>query len=70
MFDVFIALGPNETKTMTFKYYLPESMLIGDTYNLYIQKQSGIDTEVHNVIVNGQKQTFEIDMDQKVSVKL
>lgn len=70
MFDGFIAMGPNESKTMTFKYYLPESLMIGDTYNLYIQKQPGIDTEVHKVIVNGQEQVFTIDMDKKVSIKL
>lgn len=70
VFDGFIALGPNETKTLTFKYYLPESMLMGDEYSLYVQKQTGIDKETYNVVVNGKKQTKEIDMDTVFTSKL
>ena len=69
-FDGFIGLAPNETATMKFRYYLPEGAVQGDNYNLYIEKQPGIDSEVHNVVVNGKTQTFTIDTDKKVYVRL
>ncbi|MBI2414994.1 DUF4012 domain-containing protein [candidate division WWE3 bacterium] len=70
MFSGFIRVAPGEEKTMTFKYYLPDSAVKNGTYNLYIQKQSGIDSEIHNVVVNGKKTTYKVDADKKVSVKL
>lgn len=70
VFDGFIALGPSETKTMTFKYYLPDYAVSGDTYSLYVQKQPGIDAEVHNVVVKRKKQTEEIDMDTTFTAEL
>ncbi len=69
-FHGFTGLGPNETTTMKFKYYLPDGVVTGDTYNLYIQKQAGIDMETHTVIVNGTRETIELDMDKKVSLPL
>jgi hypothetical protein len=70
VFDGFIALGPNETKTMTFKYYLPDSAVSGDMYSLYVQKQPGLDAEVHNVVVKGKKQTEEVNMDTTFTSEL
>lgn len=69
-FDGFTVLAPNETSHMKFRYYLPDGLITGDTYSLYIEKQPGINTEVHNVIVNGKKQTFTIDTDKTVTVRL
>jgi len=70
VFDGFKILAPNEKASMTFKYYLPDSMLMSDTYRLYVQKQPGIDTEVYNVVVNGEKQTKEIEMDTTFTSEL
>ncbi len=69
-FHGYIRVQPGQTKALTFKYYLPEDAIEGDTYNLYLQKQSGVITETHTVEVNGQTQEFEIEMDEKVQVKL
>lgn len=66
----FLELGPTETKTMTFKYYLPEGVIKGDNYTLTIQKQSGIDSEQHTVEVMNQKQEIKLDRDTQVYFKL
>lgn len=70
VFDGFIALGPNETKTMTFKYYLPDGVVGENTYSLYVQKQPGINEEVYNVVVKGRKQVEKIDMDTTFTAEL
>lgn len=69
-FSGYIELGPGETKEMTFKYYLPENIVSGDTYNLTIQKQAGIDKENYIIISNGKKQDIELTTDRKITVQL
>ncbi len=67
----YITLGPGESKTITFKYYLPEGIVGGDDYKLYIQKQSGINSEPHTVIVaGGTPETIQLDRDHKYSTPL
>jgi hypothetical protein len=56
----YIELGPGEKKEMTFKYYLPNDMIKGNKYVLTLQKQAGIDREVH--IVRTPKGTKEVDL--------
>ena len=58
-----LELGPNESKTVTVKYYLPENVVVGDTYKLLIQKQGGINSELHTVHINGKK-VDEIQLDR------
>lgn len=70
IFYGYVELGPNETKEITFKYSLPNGVISGDTYNLYLQKQGGIGTETHTVTVNGKTQTIQLKTDQKLSIKL
>ncbi len=69
-FSGYIELGPGEVKEMTFKYYLPENTVLGNTYNLTIQKQAGIDKENYIIITNGKKQNIELTTDKKITVQL
>ncbi len=69
-FTGYVEMGPNETKTLTFKYYLPSGKVNSDTYSLMIQKQGGIDTETHVVVVNGKSQEIKLDKDTLVNFKL
>ena len=55
---------------MTFKYALPDNLITNGTYTLTIQKQPGIDSETHVVIVNGKSQEILLNKDTKVSSKL
>ncbi len=69
-FTGFMELAPNETRSMTFKYYLPSGKVNGDTYSLAIQKQAGIDVETHTVTVNGKTQEVKLDKDTLINFKL
>lgn len=69
-FHGYVRLQPGETKTVTFKYYLPDNLVKDDVYNLYIQKQSGIISEKHTVTVNGNTTDIELDMDEKFQTRL
>ncbi|MBN1162324.1 DUF4012 domain-containing protein [Patescibacteria group bacterium] len=66
----FLELGPGEEKELVFKYRLPSSVVKGDEYVLKLQKQSGIDREMHTVKVNDK--TVEVDLyrDTEVKIKL
>lgn len=69
-YTAYVELGPGETKELTFKYYLPNGLIKDDVWNLYIQKQSGIDKEVHNVVYAGKADTVNLAMDYQYSKKL
>lgn len=61
----YLTLSPGGSKTLSFKYKLPAGVVGEKDYQLYIQKQSGINTEVYNVLVNGKSQTVTLDRDYK-----
>jgi hypothetical protein len=78
-FGGFLTLGPGETKTVEYKYYLPSTYKPNNEYNLYIQKQSGVNVENYQFNVFGNKMTtldkngkesniFKIDTDYKLNV--
>lgn len=70
-FDGFLTLGPDETKTVTFKYYLPEGVVVsGEPYKLLIQKQSGIVSETHTVQVPGASAEIELTKDYNYQTTL
>ncbi|MFA6981946.1 MAG: DUF4012 domain-containing protein [Patescibacteria group bacterium] len=69
-FDGFVEIGPTETATMTFKYYLPDTAVKEGVYDLYLQKQPGIEREKHVVVAGGTSQEIDLVKDQKVSIKL
>jgi hypothetical protein len=78
-FGGFLGLGPGETKIVEFKYYLPASYKPNGEYNLYIQKQSGVNNEKYEFSAFGNKlktqdakgketQIFVLDNDYKLNV--
>ncbi len=69
-FTGYVELGPDESKEMTFKYYLPATTVEGDKYMLTIQKQPGIDKELHRVTVNGKTVDYMLSTDKEITVSL
>lgn len=69
-FNGFITLGPGATKEISFKYTLPDGVVKGNDYKLYIQKEAGMPKEKYNLNVNGKQSVVETDTDYSVSVKL
>jgi len=70
-FDGFLTLGPDETKTVTFKYYLPDGVVVsGDPYKLLIQKQPGIISETHTIQVPGASAEIELTKDYNYQITL
>ncbi len=67
-FGGFLTLVPNETKEVEFKYYLPGSYVKNKQYNLYIQKQSGVNEEKYNFNIFGTSSTKLIDTDYNLNV--
>jgi len=66
-----LTLGPEETKTVTFKYYLPDGVVVsGEPYKLLIQKQSGIVSEIHTVQVPGASAEIELTKDYNYQTTL
>ncbi|EKD99523.1 MAG: hypothetical protein ACD_22C00237G0003 [uncultured bacterium] len=70
IFTGYIELGPTESKSVTFKYYLPENTIKNGIYNLYIQKQPGTNGEIHTVTVNGKTEKITLEKDAQVKVRL
>ncbi|MBD3366189.1 DUF4012 domain-containing protein [candidate division WWE3 bacterium] len=63
-FDGYLTLGPGETKTVTFKYYLPEGVIVeGAPYKFLIQKQPGIVSEDHFIEIGGETTEVELTKD-------
>lgn len=69
-FTGYLTLTPSNTKEVVIKYYLPETVKIGDVYNLLIQKQSGNNEETHVITVNGKSDTATINKDYKYTKRL
>lgn len=69
-FTGYIELGPTETKEVTYKYTLPDGLVKNGVYTLYLQKQSGITSEVHTITVNGKADKIELIRDVKYSKKI
>lgn len=67
-FGGFLAMGPNETKEITFTYSVPNSVVTNNQYNLYIQKQSGVNSENYEIDTFGTKINESIDKDYKLTV--
>jgi hypothetical protein len=67
-FGGFLTLQPGETKTIEFKYYIPNNLLGNNEYNLYVQKQSGVNVEKYDFNVFGNAISKSIDTDYKLNV--
>src|SRR3989344_6052902 len=66
----YVELGPGETKEMTFKYVLPNEVINGNLYSLYLQKQAGVREETHRVTLNGKTETVMLKMDKRLKLPL
>lgn len=66
----YIELGPEETKELKFKYVLPDNTVAADKYVLTLQKQAGQPEETYNITINGKTNTFKIDTDKKIEIRL
>lgn len=70
-FTGYLELGPDETKILTFKYYLPSSVMKDSgMYSLYVEKQPGTDGDQYGVTVNGKTETFSPKTDYIYKAKL
>lgn len=66
----YVEMGPGESKTLTFKYYLPDGVVSDSEYVLDIQKQAGIDREIHVVSLEGQEKSIDLFKDTQVKLPL
>lgn len=66
-FHGWVTMGPGESCTITFKYYLPAGVVGDKTYDLYIEKQPGVDKETHTVTVSGKTETIDLTKDYQYS---
>jgi hypothetical protein len=69
-FTGYIELGPSESREMIFRYYLPENVVQGDQYDLYLQKQPGIDGEIYRVTAGKEVETVILNKDTKIHLQL
>jgi hypothetical protein len=67
-FGGFLTLGPGETKSIEFKYYIPSNLVNKGQYNLYVQKQSGVNDESYDFNIFGTKLNKSIDTDYKLNI--
>jgi hypothetical protein len=65
----YLEMGPNESREITFKYYLPDEFVGESEYVLNIQKQSGIDREKHTVVFEGENKEVDLFKDTVVRIK-
>ncbi|HSX39787.1 MAG TPA: DUF4012 domain-containing protein [Candidatus Saccharimonadales bacterium] len=70
-YTAWVTLEPGATKDVTFKYYLPDTLIGKDgIYHLYVQKQPGIDADTYSITVNGKTQPISLKSDYQYSAKL
>lgn len=64
-----ITLPPHESKTIKFKYEIPNTLITDKAYNLYLQKQAGTNNDKHTVNVKGKTQEAELITDKELNFK-
>jgi hypothetical protein len=69
-FSGYVELAPDQTKELTFKYYLPAQTINNGVWDLRIQKQAGIASEVYKIITSGKTKQIDLSRDTSVSTKL
>lgn len=75
VFGTFIAIEPNQTKSLTFRYKLPQYLkdgIIKKEYILYIQKQPGVENAsfVLDFKLNQDLSKYKIDIDNIIQDNL
>ncbi len=69
-FSGYVELATDQTKTLTFKYFLPAQTIGNGIWDLRIQKQAGIGSEVYKIITSGRTNQIDLIQDTSVSIKL
>jgi hypothetical protein len=69
-FSGYVELAPEQTKELTFKYYLPAQTIVNGTWDLRLQKQAGIGSEVYKIITSGKTKQIDLLRDVSLSTKL
>ena len=64
VFEAFFTMRPESQSKIVFKYKLPQMDL--STYKLMIQKQPGLPTIKHNILLNGVQTVVELNTDKEV----
>jgi hypothetical protein len=64
VFEAFFTMRPESQSKIVFKYELPALDL--STYRLLIQKQAGLPTIKHTIILNGSQTIVDLDQDKEV----
>lgn len=59
-YSAFITAQPGDTKEVTFKYYIPSNLVGEKEYNLYLQKQAGVNGEKYTVSYG--TKTVDVDL--------
>mgnify|MGYP001608597599 FL=1 len=67
-FDAFIQVRPQNSRTLSFEYSLPQKVS-GKTYSLLIQKQPGAKDYHYVVKINGStKAEFDLTSDKELNL--
>lgn len=65
----YITLQPGETKEITFRYNIPANLVGEKEYNLYVQKQAGVNGEKYTVNYGAKNVDFVLDNFKEVTLK-
>ena len=69
-FSGYVELTPDQSQELTFKYFLPAQTIANGTWDLRLQKQAGIGSEVYKIITSGKTKQIELSKDMSLSTKL
>lgn len=72
IFGTFISIEPKESKTLIFKYKLPNGMkkyIDNNSYKLLIQKQPGVERVNYNINILNFQSNFDLYNDKEITIK-
>ncbi|MEK7595157.1 MAG: DUF4012 domain-containing protein [Patescibacteria group bacterium] len=64
-----LTLAPNESKTIRFKYELPDGVVKSGLYSVYLQKQGGTSDDLHKVTFNGRTMEEKLVTDKTLTFR-
>lgn len=67
VFEAFFTMRPESQSKIVFKYELPSTLDLS-TYRLLVQKQPGLPTIKHTIILNGNQTTVDLDQDKELTL--
>lgn len=72
IFGTFISIEPKKSKTLTFKYKLPDGMkkyIDNNSYKLFIQKQPGVEKINYELNILDYQSNFDLYNDKEIIIK-